>query len=71
MMDLWGMRSTPLLPPLPGPLWPGVVAPGRVLSMGQIELNCVPICVKQKFILILNCLKKNSFLLLNCVLMLN
>ena len=21
--------------------WPGVVAPDRVLSMGQIELNCV------------------------------
>ena len=41
MLELWGMRSTPLLPLLPGPLWPGVVAPGRVLSMGQIELNCV------------------------------
>ncbi len=35
------MRSTPLLPSLPGPLWPGVVAPVRVLTMGQIELNCV------------------------------
>ena len=23
------------------PLWPGVVAPDRVLSMGQIELNYV------------------------------
>ena len=41
MLELWGMRSTPLLPLLPGPLWPGVVAPDRVLSMGQIELNCV------------------------------
>ena len=26
---------------LPGPLWPRVVAPDRVLSMSQIELNCV------------------------------
>ena len=23
------MRSTPLLPSLPGPLWPGVVAPDK------------------------------------------
>ena len=42
MMKLWGMQSTPLLPTLPSPLWSGVVAPDRVLSMGQIELNCVP-----------------------------
>ena len=27
MLELWGIRSTPLLPSLPGPLWPGVVAP--------------------------------------------
>ena len=39
MMELWGMRSTPLLPPLPGPLWPGVEAPDRALSMGLIELT--------------------------------
>ena len=26
---------------LPGPLWPGIVAPDGVLSMGQIELYCV------------------------------
>ena len=45
-------------------LWPGVVAPNRVLSMGQIELNCV--------------LKLNWFVWTrtvfwhwNCVLMLN
>ena len=41
MLEVWGMRSTPLLPLLPGPLWPGVVALDRVLSMGQIELNSV------------------------------
>ena len=34
VLELWGMRSTPLLPLLPGPLWPGVVAPDRALSMG-------------------------------------
>ena len=28
---------------LPGPRWLGVVAPDRVLSIGQIELNCVRI----------------------------
>ena len=37
MLELCGMRSTPSLPLLPGPFWPGVVAPDRVLSMGQIE----------------------------------
>ena len=36
--ELWGMWSTPSLPSLPGPLWPGVVAPDRVLSMSQKEL---------------------------------
>ena len=36
-----GMRSTPSLPSLPGPLRLGVVAPDRVLSMSQIDLNCV------------------------------
>ena len=34
VQELWGMWSTPLLPSLPGPLWPGVVAPDRALSMG-------------------------------------
>ena len=38
MLELWGIWSNPLLPSLPDPLWPGVVAPDRVLSMGQIEL---------------------------------
>ena len=40
MLELWGMQSTPSLPLLPGPLWPGVVAPGWGLAMGQKELNC-------------------------------
>ena len=41
ILELWGMWSTPSLPSLPGQLWPGMVPPDRVLSMGQIELNCV------------------------------
>ena len=41
MLELWRMRSTPLLPSLPGSLWPGVVAPDRVLSMDRMELNGV------------------------------
>ena len=40
MMELWEMSSTPLLPSFPGRFWSGVVLPDRVLSMGQIELNC-------------------------------
>ena len=32
ILELWGMRSTPSLPSLPGPLWPGVGAP----DMGPI-----------------------------------
>ena len=40
MLELWGMWSTLLLPSLPGPLWLGVVAPDKVLSMDQIEENC-------------------------------
>ena len=41
MLELWGMQSTPSLPSLPVHLWPGVVAPDRVLSMGQIEQNYI------------------------------
>ena len=43
MTEFGGILSTPSLPSLPGPHWPGVVALDRVLSMGQIELNCVHI----------------------------
>ena len=41
MLELWGVQSTPSLPFLSGSLLPEVVAPDKVLSMGQIELNCV------------------------------
>ena len=38
MLELSGIGSTPLLPSLPGPVWPGVVASAKVLSMSQTEL---------------------------------
>ena len=38
MQELLGMQSPSSLPSLPSPLWPGVVALDRILSMGQIEL---------------------------------
>ena len=41
MLKLWGIRSISSLPSPPGQLWSRWVAPDRVLSMGQIELNCV------------------------------
>ena len=33
MLKFWGMWSTPSLPFIEGPLWPGMVAPDRYLSM--------------------------------------
>ena len=42
MQGLWGMQSFASLPSLPDPLRLRVIAPDRVLSMGQIELNYVP-----------------------------
>ena len=41
MLELWGMRSISSLPSTSGQIWPGVVAPDRVVSMGQREVNCV------------------------------
>ena len=35
------MWNTPFSPLFPAPLWPGVAAPDKVLTMGQIELNHV------------------------------
>ena len=34
----FGYAEYPLLPSLPGPLWPGVIASDRVISMGQKEV---------------------------------
>ena len=39
ILDFVGMQSTPSLPSLPGPLWPGVVAPDRILAVGK--KNCL------------------------------
>ena len=41
MLELWGMRSTPSLPSLPGPLWPGVVAPDKGSVYGLNRTNCI------------------------------
>ena len=43
------MRSTPSLPLLPGPLWPGVIAPDRILSVGQIEFFDIQTECKKRF----------------------
>ena len=58
MLELWEMRSTPSL--LPVPLWPGAVAPER----GQIGLFDIKLCTwtfrlsaNKKTYAILNCLK--------------
>ena len=72
MLELFGMRSTPSLPSLPGPLWPGMVAPDRILSMVKIELNCVitinwiacdrtVLTFKLRTYAKMNCLKWNCF----------
>ena len=50
MLKLWGMQSISLLPLLPGLLWPGLVAPDMVISIG---LNRIKLCAYAK----LNCLK--------------
>ena len=41
MLELLRMRSTPSLSSYHGLPWPGNVALDRVLSRGQIEVNCV------------------------------
>ena len=41
LLQILGMQSAFLLLSLPVPLWTGVVASDRVLSLGQIELNYV------------------------------
>ena len=64
------MRRTPSLPSLPGPLWIGVVAPDRVLSMGQIELNCIlklNWIVWNRTVLTFNCVNKKAILILNWI----
>ena len=38
ILEFREMQSTPSLPSLAGPLWFGVVAPDRILFIGQIQL---------------------------------
>ena len=72
MSELWEMQNTLLLPLLLGPLWPEVVAPDRVLSRDQIELNCLLMLnwiVWNRTVSTFNCvLTKNcTFAKLNCL----
>ena len=41
MLELWGTRSIPSLPMLPGPLWPGMVAPDKGPIYGQNRTNWI------------------------------
>ena len=41
MLELWGMWSTSSLPLLPGPLWPGVVAPDKGPIYGLNIINSI------------------------------
>ena len=72
MIELWGLWSIPSLPLLPGPFWSGEIALDRVLSISQIELNCVltlnwipwsrtVLTLNLRTYVKLNCLKKNYF----------
>ena len=54
-LQFWGMWSTLSLPLLLGPLWPEVVAPDSVLSMGQIELSDIKTVSKPMTYTKLNC----------------
>ena len=56
-LGAWGIWSASSLPLFSGPLWPGVVVPVRVLSMGQIEL----------FNLLIGIIIINYLKLYNCV----
>ena len=53
----WGIDSTHFLPLLPGPYRPSMVAPEKVLSVGQIELFDIYAECKQMTYAKLNCLK--------------
>ena len=75
VLKLWGMRSTPSLLSLPGPLWPGVVAPDKGLIYGSNRTNGI---LMLKWIVWLNWIAWNRnfltikpYLHINCVLMLN
>ena len=59
------MRGTPSLLLLTGPLWPGMVAPDRVLSLGWIELTAY-LCIRTPLLQTEQvCRKKTTFLLVS------
>ena len=62
MLELWVMRSTPLLPLLPGSLWPGVVAPdkGPIYELNRTKLILI-FAFKLRIYAKLICLKQNCF----------
>ena len=41
MLELWGIRCTPSLSSLPGPLWPGMVAPDKGAIYALNRTNCI------------------------------
>ena len=41
VLELWGMRSTPSLPSLPGSLWPSMVAPDKGPIYGLNRTNSI------------------------------
>ena len=66
MLELWGMRSTPLLASLPSPLWPGVVAPDKspiywLNTTKQWLAFTVFYSFKLRIYAELNCFKLNCF----------
>ena len=68
MPEHWGMQNAPLLLSLPGQPWLGVITTDRVLSMGQIELNCVLMLnwiVGNRTVLHLTLWKQKTSLMLN------
>ena len=55
MLELWGMRSTPLLPSLLGPFWPGVVAPdkGPIYGLNRTKpcfFHCTDVCIQTAYL---------------------
>ena len=67
MLELWEMQSTPSLPSLPGPLWPGMVAPDRILSIGQIKLTYVLMLNWIAWNITVLTFKLHTYVKLNCL----